>query len=801
MKKLFLLFFAIASSLQISAQQVTTFAGDGVLGNLDGQGVFARLRYPYGICVDTSTGDFYFTNSFTIRKMTASGYVTTLAGSGTVGSIDGTGTSASFNACQGICFTGGNLYVVDRSNHKIRKITLAGVVTTFAGSGSQGWVDGQGTAAKFKYPSGICADAVGNLYVSDFSNYVIRKITPQGEVSTLAGSGIQGYTDGPGDVASFSTPSGICVDKAGNVFVADWNGIKIRKIAPDGTVSSFAGSNVSDGHDGTGTGASFTDPRGICMAPSGDFFVSEGNGRIRKISAAGVVTTVAGSGVLGAADGVGTAASFNNPFGLCSDLAGDIFIADTYNHLIRKMTVSPCGDTTLAASIPDLCTGSGTFDLNLYNGTSAAGNWTIASGPVGYTATVSNGSTFNINSTIGGVYTVRHTLTNTGFTCATYAERSFTISSSSTGGSVTGSSAICTGTNSGLLTLSGHNGNIVRWESSTNNFVTKTDIVNTSTTLNYSNLTTNTKFRAVVASGKCTAVNSASATLTVDPLSIGGVVGTDATVCTGANSGILSLTGNVGTVVGWKSSTDDFSTETSIANVTSSQNYTNLTQTTKYLAVTQSGSCPAVNSTFATITVSTAPIVTPSQATVIIGASASFSLTSNFLNSTYQWQSNVANLGWMNISDNSTYSGATTNKLDVKNISLFNLGQQFKLIVKSVNCTAESNVAAIDVNATCNTLVITSNPLGISDITKVSVVSIYPNPTNDQVIIDCGNLSYSIGWNIKIFNALSQEVFSGALNKPQYVVSLNTFGASGVYLVKIFDNSGTLLNTNKIVLQ
>jgi len=220
-----------ASIRMISGTTVTTIAGGGSKGSANGTGTAAHFDNSYGFAMDAS-GNFYVAdvNNNKIRKVTAAGVTTTFAGSGGQGSQDATGTSATFNGPLDVAIDGsGNLFVSDESNNKIRKITPAGVVTTFAGSGLEGSADGTGTAASFSYPSGLTFDKKGNLYVADMYNNKIRMITPQGVVTTIAGTGDAGLTDGPAKTALFAYPTGLTVDANGNIYVADGNPV-IRKI-------------------------------------------------------------------------------------------------------------------------------------------------------------------------------------------------------------------------------------------------------------------------------------------------------------------------------------------------------------------------------------------------------------------------------------------------------------------------------------------------------------------------------------------------------------------------------------------
>jgi hypothetical protein len=236
--------------------------------------------------------------------------VTKLAGTADLpGSMDGMGAVSRFNNPLGVAVDGaGNVFVADNGNDTIRKITPGGVVTTLAGTaGSSGSADGTGAAARFNKPFGVAVDGAGNVFVADYYNNTIRKITPSGVVTTLAGSaGLSGSADGTGAVARFN-PLGVAVDGAGNVFVADTSNNTIRKITPAGVVTTLAGTAGSSGSaDGTGAAARFYGPMGVAVDGAGNVFVADNYDTIRKITPAGVVTTLAGTaGWNGSADGTG----------------------------------------------------------------------------------------------------------------------------------------------------------------------------------------------------------------------------------------------------------------------------------------------------------------------------------------------------------------------------------------------------------------------------------------------------------------------------------------------------------------
>lgn len=335
---------------------VTTIAGAaGSSGSVDGTGGNARFFQPAGVAVD-SAGNIFVADSanYTIRKVTACGVVTTLAGlAGSLGSTDGAGSDARFSFPAGLAIdSADNLYVADSGNHTIRKITPAGVVSTLAGlAGSSGSTNGTGNAARFFQPSGVTVDDAGNVYVADVNNYTIRKITPGGAVSTLAGSaGTKGNSDGTGSAALFSFPQGVTVDGAGNVYVADTSNFTIRRITPSGFVTTLAGAAGSRGStDGAGGNARFDFPNSLTVDSAGTIYVTDTvNNSIRRIAPPNVVTTLAGAaGSLGTADGIGVAAGFTSPQGVAVDNAGNVYVADTGNFTVRKITPG-AAVTTLA---------------------------------------------------------------------------------------------------------------------------------------------------------------------------------------------------------------------------------------------------------------------------------------------------------------------------------------------------------------------------------------------------------------------------------------------------------------------
>jgi sugar lactone lactonase YvrE len=238
----------------------------------------------------------------------------------------------------------GDLLIADALNERIREVIPFGLhsVFTLAGTGATGGQDGPVGQATFSFPNDLVVDRHGNIFLTEFRGHTVRKITPSGVVSTLAGSGTPGHSDGQGTAAQFEWPGGIAIDAAENLYVTDYRGHHIRKVTSDGLVTTVAGTGIAGFRDGPASEAQFNIPDGIAVDRAGNLFVSEhGNHAIRLIRPEGVVITLAGKGVAGFADGSASEALFNGPGGIALHPDGSLIVADTGGHRIRRIRLSP----------------------------------------------------------------------------------------------------------------------------------------------------------------------------------------------------------------------------------------------------------------------------------------------------------------------------------------------------------------------------------------------------------------------------------------------------------------------------
>ncbi|MES2935073.1 MAG: NHL repeat-containing protein, partial [Pseudomonadota bacterium] len=386
---------------------ISVFAGKvGGYGNLNGSVKTARFDYATDVAVD-SAGNLFVAEFSAVRKISSDGVVTTFVGkSDESGSIDGTGSSARFLGPLSLAIDGTDtLYVAESGNGTLRKITPSGTVTTFvkkanglenpiaialdqsgfvyvsdrnailkispagvinslagANDGTVGSADGVGNAARFQFPQGIAVDNAGTVFVADSGNGTIRKITSDGVVTTLAGlaGAANDVVDGLGSAARFTATNGIEVDRNGTIFVTDLFAKTVRKITSAGLVSTFAGvtSRWTNGAsiDGIGLDAGFIFPTGMTIDGRGNLFVIDATSTVRKVTQTTKVTTIAGSAPNpGYADGPGPAAMFNSPRNLAIDLSGNLYVADYFNNLIRK--ISPAGIVSTLAGNPSAIQG------------------------------------------------------------------------------------------------------------------------------------------------------------------------------------------------------------------------------------------------------------------------------------------------------------------------------------------------------------------------------------------------------------------------------------------------------------
>lgn len=338
-----ILFFAILQSIASVAfaqtyAMVFTYTGTTTAGYVDGPLNSALFDRPYNLCTDPVSGTVYVSDTYNhcIRKISA-GMVTTLAGNGSSGDVDAQGTNARFNAPAGLCFYNGDVYVTDNGNNKIKKIDSLGNVTTIAGTGTPGFLDGNAAQAQFYNPFDVKVDNAGDLYIADYYNHCIRKIAG-GMVTTIAGvGGVSGDSLGVATSAKFNRPRSICFDGLGNLYIADMLNHKIKMLTTSGTVVAIAGSGSVGSQDGTGTGAGFNQPLGVDMDMFGNVLITDGqNHKIRRTTPGGTVSTIAGTGTSGYLDGSASSAMFYVPAGI-GLINGKIYICDVFNNCIRYL--------------------------------------------------------------------------------------------------------------------------------------------------------------------------------------------------------------------------------------------------------------------------------------------------------------------------------------------------------------------------------------------------------------------------------------------------------------------------------
>lgn len=382
MKKIILL-LALLFSANAYGQIIHTIAGNGFAG-YTGDGIPATassLHTPYGICVDAA-GNIYIPDGGNrrVRKISPAGTISTIAGTGVLGYSGDGGPATAAQLFEPTCVfvdAANNVFIADEYNNCVRKINPAGIITTLAGTGTSGYTGdgGPATAARLYYPYSITADALGNVYIADRGNHCIRKINTAGIISTFAGTGTSGYSGdgGPATAARFFQPVSLCLSTSGDMYITDWGNRRVRKINPAGVISTIAGDGTfsfADGVPAVSTGLS--NPYGVSIDCNGNIYVGEYTGyRIRRINAAGIIHTIAGNGTFGYTGdgGPATAAQLYYPIALSLDAAGDMLVSDQGNNCIRKITNPGTGTTISGPSV--ICVGG----TGSYTAAVAGGTW------------------------------------------------------------------------------------------------------------------------------------------------------------------------------------------------------------------------------------------------------------------------------------------------------------------------------------------------------------------------------------------------------------------------------------------
>jgi sugar lactone lactonase YvrE/ketopantoate hydroxymethyltransferase len=745
-------------------------------GYLDNSGSSAKFSLPVGVVSD-SAGSLYVADkgNSVIRKISNGGIVTTIAGTaGVVGSLDATGTSALFNSPSALVLdSSGNLYVADTGNSIIRKIDIHGVVTTIAGTaGLTGSTDAIGSSARFNNPNGIAIDSVGNLYISDTGNSIIRKIDINGVVTTIAGTaGLTGSTNGTGSAARFNHPTGITIDTSNNLYIADTGNNIIRKATSSYVVTTIAGTASTIGSvDGIGAAALFYAPSGIAIDSNGNLFVADtNNSTIRKITSAGVTSTIGGiAGTIGSTNGISSQALFYNPSAIAVDGSGNLYIGDTLNDTIRIGTT---------ATLPTI-TGQPISQVSNYG--SSVSLYVTATSPLPLSyqwykngilingATSSAYSVSSASSTDTGSYSV--TVSNTAGAVSSSSASLVIITSLPVISSQPVSQSVTVGSSATFsVTAVGVPSPTYQWQF---NGMAISGATNSSLTLSspqlsdagtYSVIITNSQ-GSVTSNSAILSVNSVPLAITSAPTSQSvtyGSVANFSVVATGTGPFTYQWNFNNSPITGATSSTYSIAS----AALNQAGNYT--------VSVTDSNGV-VTTSAAATLTVTAVPLAittAPVGQTVTYGSQVSFNVSATGMGPfTYQWNFN-----------NNPITGATSSTYSIASAALNQAGNYTVSVTDSSGNKVTSAAAALVVTAVSPT--ISTQPL---------TQAVYLGAPANLSVIATGTAPLSYQWY------LNGVAISNA-TQLSYSIPAVASSNAGTYSVTITNVLGSVTSTNAVL--
>ncbi len=570
---------------------ITTIAGSGTNGHSgDGGAATAATLAGLSSVVADASGNVYMVDAYNniVRKISTSGIITLFAGSagGGYSGDGGAATAATLSGCNGLAMdASGNLYISDASNYRVRKVNTSGVISTFAGNGTTGYSGdgGAATAAKLGIITSVACDASGNVYISDYGNSRIRKVNSSGIISTYAGTGTSGFSGdgGAATAANISNVASIATDGAGNLYLLDNTNHRLRKVNTSGIISTVAGtgSSGSGGDGGPATAAQLNRPSGVFVSNAGNIYISDQyNNRVRRINTSGIITSVAGTGTSGFSGdgGAATAAMLNLPTSVTTDASGNIIIGEYSNYRIRKVTGG--APSVAAISGPTtVCVGS---VITLTDATSG-GIWVTSTPGI---ATVGMGTGLVTGVTAGTAFITYSVTSSCGTTDV--AQTVTVIAGSSSAGTISGPSSVCVGASITLAdSVSGGS-----WSSA------------------------NTSIATVASSGVVTGVSAGTVVISYSISGSCGTVVATKTITVGGAPSVAAITGTPAVCVGATTTLTDVtsggvwtSTSTSVATVSASSGVvTGVSAGTTTISYTLTNSC-GTSSSSVTVTVTAAP--------------------------------------------------------------------------------------------------------------------------------------------------------------------------------------------------